>query len=255
MRSPPYRTRSRQRSRYSGRRARGGVGETGGGVGGGDGQRARACVRGRACAAPPSARWLVILQAGGAVRAPASGLCPPPPFPGPSLSFGKMSDTAVADTRRLNSKPQDLTDAYGPPSNFLEIDIFNPQTVGVGRARFTTYEVRMRTNLPIFKLKESCVRRRYSDFEWLKNELERDSKIVVPPLPGKALKRQLPFRGDEGIFEESFIEERRQGLEQFINKIAGHPLAQNERCLHMFLQEEAIDRNYVPGKLAAHPLA
>uniref|UniRef100_A0A4W2IQ17 Sorting nexin 12 n=1 Tax=Bos indicus x Bos taurus TaxID=30522 RepID=A0A4W2IQ17_BOBOX len=104
------------------------------------------------------------------------------------------------------------------------------------------------TNLPIFKLKESCVRRRYSDFEWLKNELERDSKIVVPPLPGKALKRQLPFRGDEGIFEESFIEERRQGLEQFINKIAGHPLAQNERCLHMFLQEEAIDRNYVPGK-------
>ncbi|XP_064525778.1 sorting nexin-12 isoform X1 [Pseudopipra pipra] len=177
-----------------------------------------------------------------------------------------MSEAAVADTRRLNAKPQDLTDAYGPPSNFLEIDIFNPQTVGMGRARYTSYELRMRvrpprracgagpprragTNLPIFKLKESCVRRRYSDFEWLKNELERDSKIVVPPLPGKALKRQLPFRGDEGIFEESFIEERRQGLEQFINKIAGHPLAQNERCLHMFLQEETIDRNYVPGKV------
>ncbi|XP_029375889.1 sorting nexin-12 isoform X3 [Echeneis naucrates] len=138
-----------------------------------------------------------------------------------------MTESAVADTRRLNSKPQDLTDAYGPPSNFLEID----------------------TNLPIFKLKDSCVRRRYSDFEWLKNELERDSKIVVPPLPGKALKRQLPFRGDEGLFEESFIEERRSGLEQFINRIAGHPLAQNERCLHMFLQEESIDRNYIPGKV------
>ncbi|XP_078063136.1 sorting nexin-12 isoform X1 [Mustelus asterias] len=187
----------------------------------------------------------------------------------------------VADTRRLHSKPQDLNDAYGPPSNFLEIDIFNPQTVGVGRSKYTTYEVRMRgslmpypanccldvkgnhsqefsdpgetksasTNLPIFKMKDSCVRRRYSDFEWLKSELERDSKIVVPPLPGKALKRQLPFRMDEGIFEESFIEERRVGLEQFINKIAGHPLAQNERCLHMFLQEESIDRNYVPGKI------
>ncbi|KAG5853046.1 hypothetical protein ANANG_G00068960 [Anguilla anguilla] len=159
-----------------------------------------------------------------------------------------MSEPTVADTRRLNSKPQDLTDAYGPPSNFLEIDVYDPQTIGVGRSRFTTYEVRMRTNLPIFKLKESCVRRRYSDFEWLKNELERDSKIVVPTLPGKALKRQLPFRGDEGIFEESFIEERRAGLEQFINRIAGHPLAQNERCLHMFLQEEGIDRNYIPGK-------
>ncbi|XP_018428118.1 PREDICTED: sorting nexin-12 isoform X4 [Nanorana parkeri] len=140
---------------------------------------------------------------------------------GPGVSVGRsrcsMTDATVADTRRLNSKPQDLTDAYGPPSNFLEIDIFNPQTVGVGRNRYTVYEVRMR--------------------------------IVVPPLPGKALKRQLPFRGDEGIFEDSFIEERRQGLEQFINKIAGHPLAQNERCLHMFLQDETIDRNYVPGKV------
>ena len=32
-------------------------------------------------------------------------------------------------------------------------------------------------------------------------------------------------------------------------RIAGHPLAQNERCLHMFLQEANIDRNYVPGKI------
>lgn len=112
------------------------------------------------------------------------------------------------------------------------------------------------------------MRRRYSDFEWLRNELERDSKIVVPPLPGKAWKRQMPFRGDDGIFEEDFIEERRKGLEIFINKyavasscsdvltvllfvhrIAGHPLAQNERCLHMFLQEPTIDKNYVPGKI------
>ncbi|XP_043543019.1 sorting nexin-3 [Chiloscyllium plagiosum] len=156
---------------------------------------------------------------------------------------------AVPDTRRLLTKPQNINDAYGPPSNFLEIDVGTPQTVGVGRQRYTTYEVRIKTNLPIFKLKESSVRRRYSDFEWLRNELERESKVVVPPLPGKALFRQLPFRGDDGIFDDSFIEERRQGLEQFINKVAGHPLAQNERCLHMFLQEEIIDKNYTPAKV------
>lgn len=74
-------------------------------------------------------------------------------------------------------------------------------------------------------------------------------QIVVPALPGKAWKRQFPFRGDDGLFEDTFIEERRKGLEGFINKIAGHPLAQNERCLHMFLQEAHIDRNYVPGKI------
>lgn len=63
----------------------------------------------------------------------------------------------------------------------------------------------MKTNLPVFKVKESTVRRRYSDFEWLRNELERDSKIVVPPLPGKAWKRQLPFRSDEGIFDDDSL--------------------------------------------------
>jgi len=28
-------------------------------------------------------------------------------------------------------------------------------------------------------VKESSVRRRYSDFEWLRNELERDSKVAT----------------------------------------------------------------------------
>ena len=32
-------------------------------------------------------------------------------------------------------------------------------------------------------------------------------------------------------------------------RVAGHPLAQNEKCLHMFLQDPVIDRNYVPGKI------
>lgn len=32
-------------------------------------------------------------------------------------------------------------------------------------------------------------------------------------------------------------------------RVAGHPLAQNERCLHMFLQDQNIDKNYVPGKI------
>ena len=41
---------------------------------------------------------------------------------------------------------------------------------------------------------------------------------MVPPLPGKAWGRQLPFRSDEGIFDDDFIEDRRKGLEQFVNK-------------------------------------
>uniref|UniRef100_A0A2K6LQL8 Sorting nexin 3 n=1 Tax=Rhinopithecus bieti TaxID=61621 RepID=A0A2K6LQL8_RHIBE len=108
-----------------------------------------------------------------------------------------MAET-VADTRRLITKPQNLNDAYGPPSNFLEIDVSNPQTVGVGRGRFTTYEIRVKTNLPIFKLKESTVRRRYSDFEWLRSELERESKVRMI--------RNTPPRPAAFVFSNSFIE-------------------------------------------------
>ena len=41
------------------------------------------------------------------------------------------------------------------------------------------YFISFQTNLPVFKVKESIVRRRYSDFEWLRNELERDSKVYL----------------------------------------------------------------------------
>jgi len=155
----------------------------------------------------------------------------------------------TSSTSRLASKKQTLEDAYSLPANFLEIDLCSPETHGIGKNRYTDYSVRVSTNLPVFRIKESTVRRRYSDFEWLRNELERDSKIVVPKLPGKAWKTQLPFRGDDGIFEDEFIEDRRLGLEAFINKVAGHPLAQNEKCLHIFLQDPVVDKNYVPGKV------
>ncbi|EDQ84339.1 uncharacterized protein MONBRDRAFT_39315 [Monosiga brevicollis MX1] len=147
---------------------------------------------------------------------------------------------------------QTLDEAYAEPDNFLEIDVTNPQTHGFGNKRYTDYEVRVKTNLPIFKLKESQVRRRYSDFDWLRAELERDSKIMLPPLPPKALSRQMPWVSEEkGIFAQEFIEERCTGLESFINKIAGHPLAQNQKCLHMFLQEPHIDKSYAPGLVKA----
>ncbi|UJR31528.1 hypothetical protein I4U23_019017 [Adineta vaga] len=153
---------------------------------------------------------------------------------------------------RLPVQQHASENSYEPPDNFLEVEIVNPITHGLGGNRYTDYEIRTRTKLPVFRLKDSSVRRRYSDFEWLRKELERDSKIVVPPLPGKAWQRQIPafLRNNDGLFDDDFIEERRKGLEEFIIKIAGHPLAQNERSLHVFLQEEKIDHDkYVPGKV------
>ena len=119
-----------------------------------------------------------------------------------------------------------------------------------------------------------CLSFRYSDFDWLRREIQKSVQIYIPELPGKALAKQLTLpvgKGKkEGIFDEAFIEERRQGepkvtkfstlksvnlmppsgLEDFINNLAGHPLVQNEKALHLFLQEKDLNKEqYVPGKV------
>ncbi|CAF1113123.1 unnamed protein product [Rotaria sp. Silwood1] len=133
----------------------------------------------------------------------------------------------------------------------IQIEVTSPEVRGEGSKRYVDYTVKVKTTLPIFSQNESVVHRRYSEFEWLHKELENaDTKIAVPSLPDKAWQRQLPFRKDNGLFQDDFIEERRQGLETFINKIAAHPLAQNERALHVFLFEPEIDlTKYVRGKI------
>ena len=47
-------------------------------------------------------------------------------------------------TARIQSKKQTLDDAYAPPANFLEIDVVNSETHGIGKKRYTDYEVRMK---------------------------------------------------------------------------------------------------------------
>lgn len=62
------------------------------------------------------------------------------------------SDTSTDATRRLNVKKQTLDDAYAAPANFLEIDVVNPVTsMGVGKKRYTDYEVRMKVSLELIK--------------------------------------------------------------------------------------------------------
>jgi sorting nexin-3/12 len=66
-------------------------------------------------------------------------------------------------------------------ANFLEIDVCKPFThTDENGKRFTDYEIHMRTNLPVFAIKEFTVRRRYSDFVWLRKEIERTVKIYIP---------------------------------------------------------------------------
>jgi len=60
-----------------------------------------------------------------------------------SRSFKNISNLIYV----LSSKKQTLDDAYAAPANFLEIDVINPITHGIGNKRYTDYECRLKVSL------------------------------------------------------------------------------------------------------------
>lgn len=107
---------------------------------------------------------------------------------------------------------------------------------------YTDYEIVCRTNIPAFKLRQSTVRRRYSDFEYFRDILERESaRVTIPPLPGKVFTNR---------FSDDVIEGRRAGLEKFLKIVVGHPLLQTgSKVLAAFVQGKLV----VTGCSRAHP--
>jgi sorting nexin-3/12 len=108
----------------------------------------------------------------------------------------------------------------------------------MGRSMYTDYEIICRTNIPAFKLRHSSVRRRYSDFEYFRDILERESaRVTIPPLPGKVFTNR---------FSDDVIEHRREGLQRFLQIVVGHPLLQTgSKVLAGFVQGEFLPSIFV----------
>ncbi|KAH8917244.1 Phox-like protein [Atractiella rhizophila] len=133
-------------------------------------------------------------------------------------------------------RSQTLEEMYSVPENYLEIEVRDPRTHEFGRKMYTDYEIMCRTNIPAFRVKYSSVRRRYSDFEAFRDILEREStRVNIPPLPGKVFTNR---------FTDEVIESRREGLERFLQIVAGHPLLQTgSKVLCAFLQDPSWDKH------------
>eukprot|EP01133_Synstelium_polycarpum_P008933 gene8933-10472_t len=107
---------------------------------------------------------------------------------------------------------------------------------------YISYEIRTQTTFPEYSEREFVVRRRYKEFvnlrEHLKGKLAEKPKAIkfgeLFPLPGNNLSSLF----GQGRFETEFIEERRKGLEQFLNSVANHNFFRFVTYLHRFLQEK-----------------
>ena len=89
-----------------------------------------------------------------------------------------------------------------------------------GMKQFTTYDI---SNTSTGHL----VARRYKHFTWLHDRLhEQFAGVSVPPLPDKQV---------QGRFQADFIENRRRGLQRFLNRVANHPVLGASSVFRHFL--------------------
>ncbi|TYJ54073.1 sorting nexin-3 [Cryptococcus floricola] len=148
----------------------------------------------------------------------------------PFVRTDSSQNVSFSEMARMAGRPQTFDEMYSVPESFLEIEIRNAMTHGMGRKMYTDYEIVCMTNIPAFKLRHSVVRRRYSDFEAFRDILEREStRVNIPPLPGKVFTNR---------FSDEVIEQRREGLQRFLEIVSGHPLLQTgSKVLCAFLQD------------------
>ncbi|KAK6355267.1 Vacuolar protein sorting-associated protein 5 [Orbilia brochopaga] len=115
----------------------------------------------------------------------------------------------------------------------FDIQVGDPHKVGDLTSAHIVYQVSTKTSSKAYKVPEFTVSRRYRDFLWLYNAMiVNNPGVIVPPPPEK---QQL------GRFDQDFVESRRAALERMLNKIALHPILQQDGDLKIFLESESFN--------------
>lgn len=121
----------------------------------------------------------------------------------------------------------------------FHIQITHPEKHGEGITdSYISYLIESKTVLDTYSKPESHVRRRYSDFVWLRNNLVSEYPTsIIPPLPDKLRLEYLDR------FNPAFIEKRRLGLERFLGRVVRHPFLYMSESLRSFLELEILSIN------------
>ncbi|PLB40050.1 sorting nexin 1 [Aspergillus candidus] len=145
----------------------------------------------------------------------------PPPVQAP---------TEGEPSKRQSEPSMSLEKAANPT---FDISVGDPHKVGDLTSSHIVYQVRTKTTSKAYRQPEFFVSRRYRDFLWLYNSMHNSNPgVVVPPPPEKQA---------VGRFDTNFVESRRAALERMLNKIAAHPILQQDGDLKIFLESETFN--------------
>ncbi|KAG8005122.1 Sorting nexin-10A [Nibea albiflora] len=117
-------------------------------------------------------------------------------------------------------------------TEFISICVQNPRLVREHHWQtHVDYEICLHSNSMCFRKKASCVRRRYSEFVWLRHCLEQNALIIdLPKLPPR-----IPFFS---LRNAQQVLQRMKGMQEFLEIVLHAPLLLSDSRLHLFLQSE-----------------
>ncbi|KAJ2549535.1 Sorting nexin, cytoplasm-to-vacuole targeting pathway/endosomal sorting, partial [Coemansia sp. RSA 1933] len=130
-------------------------------------------------------------------------------------------------------KSQQQTDGqdteYQPPQNFYVVHITEAEKMSDSGSSFIAYTI-------VFG-DDREVRRRYSEFESLRNCLCRlYPTFIVPPIPEKHSLTQYAVLQKRAKEDQYIIERRKRLLERFLNHIVENPILSSEHIFHRFME-------------------
>ncbi|KAF4100560.1 hypothetical protein G5714_018756 [Onychostoma macrolepis] len=135
-------------------------------------------------------------------------------------------------TTRQKSQVTEMENPNFMKKEFVSVWVRDPQVHKEDFwQKYVTYEICLHTNSMCFRKKTSCVRRRYSEFVWLRQKLQNNALLIeLPKLPPGN-----PFFNLNSDFQ---ITQRMQGLQQFLEVVLQTPLLLSDSRLHLFLQSQ-----------------
>ncbi|KAJ7333627.1 phosphatidylinositol binding [Desmophyllum pertusum] len=120
-------------------------------------------------------------------------------------------------------------------SEIVKVDVNNPKLHNCSGNKFVDYEIAIETSNKAFFRKCSSVRRRYSDFCWLR------SKLSSTEINGFGRERGIPCLPPKSYFSrfnKEVIDSRQEGLQDFLKEIVKVNDFLSFAGLHLFLQTQ-----------------
>ena len=159
-----------------------------------------------------------------------------------ALGYSSFSDaTGVKIEEAMTLVGAAVAVAHGMPEDLSAV-VSEPQTTKTLMKSFVTYQV-------FTKPLGHVVRRRYSDFQWLREALQkRYVGMLIPPLPPRGADSMSTAAGSSTKEDSQFVQRRMRTLSKFLNDVVSNSYLRGDEAVKAFVSIQ-VDKDFEKAKV------